>query len=140
AGLAAPVLPAENARADLSAHRAVAGRARRTAPAVRTETSGAGDGLAACLDLLRRLGCEIGQNAVGAGALEAEQSFHHGALAVDPAVARRARNHRVFAGHLVDEGRHPEGVLYAADDVEIGHAGLDHDHVGAFGDVEFDLA
>ena len=34
---------------------------------------------------------EIGEDAVGAGALEGEQRFHHRLLAVDPAVARRRR-------------------------------------------------
>ncbi len=33
-----------------------------------------------------------------------------------------------------------EGILEGADDVEIGHAGLDHQHVGALGDVERGLA
>ena len=92
------------------------------------------------LQLLRRLRRKIGQDAVGAGALEAEQAFHHRPLAVDPAIAGGGRDHRVFAGHLVDEGRHREGVLHPPHDVEIGHAGLHHHHVGALGDVEFDLA
>src|SRR5882724_12591482 len=38
------------------------------------------------LQLLRRLRCEIGQDAVGAGALEPQEAFHHRPLAVDPAV------------------------------------------------------
>src|SRR5215472_10300669 len=50
------------------------------------------------------LRCEIGQNAVGAGPFEREQGFHHGAFAVDPAIASGCRNHRVFAGDLVGEG------------------------------------
>jgi len=29
-------------------------------------------------------------------------------------VLRRARDHRVLAGHLIGEGRHGEGILHAA--------------------------
>ena len=35
--------------------------------------------------------------------LEADQALHHRALAVDPAIVGGACDHRVFAGHLVDE-------------------------------------
>ena len=48
--------------------------------------------------------------------------------------------HRVLAGHLIRVGRHGEGVLHAPDDVEVWHSRLDHDHVGALGDVEADFA
>ena len=33
-----------------------------------------------------------------------------------------------------------EGFFDPLQDIEIGQAGLDHDHIGAFGDIEFDLA
>src|SRR5882672_5893199 len=92
--------------------------------------------LALRLDLLRGLRRKIGQDAVGAGALEGEQALHHRAFAVDPAIGAGGCNHRVFAGHLVDEGRHRKGVLYPPHDVEIGHARLHHHHVRALGDVE----
>jgi hypothetical protein len=59
---------------------------------------------------------------------------------VEPAVLRRRLQHRVLAAHLVGEGRHAERVLHPAQDVEVGHAGLDHHHVGALGDVERHLA
>ena len=43
-------------------------------------------------------------------------------------------------GDLVGEGGHREGVFDPLQNVEIGQARLDHDHVGALGDVELDFA
>jgi hypothetical protein len=55
----------------------------------------------------------------------------------DPASRSGGRlQHRVLAADLVGEGRHLELVLHAAHHVQVGHARLDHHHVGAFGDVE----
>ena len=45
----------------------------------------------------RRLEREIGQHAVGAGALEGEQALQHRRVAVEPAVAGGGRDHRVLA-------------------------------------------
>ena len=52
----------------------------------------------------------------------------------------RGLQHRVLARHLVGERRHAERLGDAAHDVEIRHARLDHDHVGALGEIERDLA
>src|ERR1041384_4053796 len=41
------------------------------------------------LQLLRRMRGEIGEDAIGAGALECDQALHDCAIAVDPAVVRR---------------------------------------------------
>jgi hypothetical protein len=79
---------------------------------------------------------EVGQHAIGAGALEGQQAFHHHRVVVEPAVLRGGLEHGVLAADLVGEGGHAEFVLHAAHDVQVGHAGLDHHHVGAFGDVE----
>ncbi len=57
-----------------------------------------------------------------------------------PAAFGGRLQHRVLAADLVREGRHAELLLHAPDDVEVRHAGLDHHHVGAFGEVERDLA
>ena len=62
------------------------------------------------------------------------------ALAVEPAVLGGGLDHRVLAADLIGEGRHAEGVLHPPDHVEIGHARLDHHHVGALGEIERDLA
>ena len=48
--------------------------------------------------------------------------------------------HRVFAADLISVGRHLEFVLHAPNDIEIRHPRLDHHHVGAFGEVERNLA
>src|SRR5260370_162181 len=52
----------------------------------------------------------------------------------------RRHDHRIFARDLVDERRHAERFADAVQDIEIGQAGLDHDHVGALGNVELSLA
>ena len=88
----------------------------------------------------RRVEREVAQHAVGAGALEGQQRLHHHRVVVEPAVGGRGLEHRVLAADLVGEGRHAELVLHAAHDVQVGHAGLDHHHVGAFGEVERHLA
>src|SRR5487761_1700625 len=76
---------------------------------------------------------KVGEDAVRAGALEAEERFHDHAL-VEPAALDRAAQHRVLAAHLIGEGRQLEAFLHAPDHVEIGHARLHHHHVGALGD------
>jgi hypothetical protein len=58
---------------------------------------------------------------------------------VEPAIAAGRLQHRVLAAHLISEGRHPELVLHPPDDVEVGHAGFDHHHVGAFLEIERDF-
>ena len=82
----------------------------------------------------------VGQDAVGARALDAAEALEHGLALVEPAVAGGRREHRVLAADLIDEGRHAKGILHAAHDVEVGQARLDHHDVGAFLDVERDLA
>ena len=66
---------------------------------------------ATCFKLLGHARREIGQHAVGAGALERGQRLDHRLVAVDPAVLRRRHHHRVFARHLIGEGRHAEASL-----------------------------
>src|SRR5207237_9564417 len=46
----------------------------------------------------------------------------------------------VFAGDVIGGQRHGEAVAGGGDYVQIRHGRLDHDHVGAFFDVEFNLA
>jgi hypothetical protein len=105
--------------------------------AVRRDVEDAHQALA---QLARGVEREVGQHAVGAGALEGQQRFHHHQVVVQPAVGGGGLQHRVFAAHLVGEGRHAELVLHAAHDVQVRHAGLDHHHVGAFGQVQRHLA
>ena len=57
-----------------------------------------------------------------------------------PAVVRGGLEHGVFARHLIGKGRHLKRVLDAAHHIQVGHAGLDHHHVGTFGNVQRHLA
>ena len=82
----------------------------------------------------------IGQHAGRTGALERQQGLEDQRVAVARAGRGGGLDHRIFAAHLVGEGRHPERVLHPRDDVEIGQARLDHHEVGALGEVELDLA
>src|SRR5664279_698083 len=84
----------------------------------------------------RRVESEVREHAIGTGALEGAERFHHHRVVVEPAVLRRRLEHRVLAAHLVGERRQAELVFDTADDVEVRHARLDHHHVGALGDVE----
>ena len=47
-----------------------------------------------------------------------------------------ADQHRVFARHLIGEGGHAEAFLHPPHQIQIGHAGLDHHHVGALVEVQ----
>src|ERR1700691_3422278 len=67
---------------------------------------------AALLEFLSNLGREIRQYPVGTGPLDRDQPLHHRFFAVEPAIARSRRYHRIFAGHLVGEGRHRERIFY----------------------------
>src|SRR3546814_2416406 len=48
---------------------------------------------------------EVGQHAVGAGALEAQQRFQRALALVEPAVGEGGLEHRVLAADLVGVGR-----------------------------------
>src|SRR5690606_40381780 len=63
---------------------------------------------------------EVGENAVGAGALERGQRFQRAGALVEPAVGVRGLEHRVLAADLVSEGRHAEQLLHPAQHVEVG--------------------
>ena len=52
----------------------------------------------------------------------------------------RPPEHRVFARHLVGEGRHAEAVFDTAADIKVGHAGFDHDHIRALREVALNEA
>src|SRR5208282_5880881 len=64
----------------------------------------------------------------------------HYAIAVDPVVLGGGFDHGVFAGDLIGGQREVETQAGGGDYVEVGHGRLDHDHVGAFFDVERDFA
>ncbi|MNT14081.1 hypothetical protein D3C72_1490730 [compost metagenome] len=51
---------------------------------------------------------------------------------IQPAIGGGRLDHGVFAADLIGESRHAERVLDPAQHVQVRHAGLDHDHVGAF--------
>ena len=68
------------------------------------------------------------------------QALHHGALLVDPAVLRRGHDHGILAAHLIRRKRNVEAVARLADQIEIRHRRLDHDHVRAFFQIELDFA
>ena len=58
---------------------------------------------------------------------------------VQPAVLRSGFEHCVLTTDLVGKGRYFELVLDAAYHVQIRHAGLDHHHVRALGNVHGDF-
>ncbi len=88
----------------------------------------------------RELDREVGEHGIGAGPADAEHGLEDRAVAVDPAVGRRRRDHRVLAADLVGPDGHGRDCGGVGENVEVAHRGLDHDDVGALGDVELDLA
>src|SRR5262249_27309725 len=75
-----------------------------------------------------------------AGPLDSGQDLGRHAPLVDPAVRRRGLHHRELAADVVGRHRHAEPLLHATDDVEVRERRLDHDDVGALGEVERHLA
>src|SRR5437868_6724817 len=78
--------------------------------------------------------CEIRQDAISTCSLESGEGFENHSL-TQPAILDRGHVHRVFAADLVDKCQYLEFILDPEKDVQIGHAGLDHDHIGAFRQV-----
>ncbi|QTK78957.1 hypothetical protein AT6N2_C1172 [Agrobacterium tumefaciens] len=93
---------------------------------------------------LRQFPCgfdgEIGKNAITARTLETEKRFHHHPLAVDPAIHGGGLDLGIFAGDLIGESGQAKIFLQPPADIEIGQAGLDHQHIGAFLHVECRVA
>src|SRR5690242_15290512 len=81
----------------------------------------------------------VSEDDVGAGAADRGERFHHHAITVNPVVAGGGFDHGVFAGDLVGGQGHIEAGAGGGDNVEVGHSGLDHDHVRAFFQVELDF-
>ena len=114
-------------RAGLRAWRHLAGIAARRQPGARRRRAGQGPALSAAQrgrEQARGFDGEIGQDAVGAGALERQQRFHHDLVVVQPAIGGGGLDHRVLAADLVGEGRHAEGVLTRRSTSRYGMPGL----------------
>src|SRR5471032_3420464 len=77
---------------------------------------------------------EIGKDAVSTCTFESSQGFENHPF-TQPAILDRSHVHSVLAADLVDEGRNLELVFDPIKDVQVRHARLDHDHVGAFSQI-----
>ena len=62
------------------------------------------------------------------------------AVAIEPAVVNGPHHHAELAAHLIGAERHGKTIARLANDVEVRHGRLHHDHVGAFFQIEFDFA
>src|SRR5256885_14547170 len=62
-----------------------------------------------------RLLGEVGDDEIGPGAAYGDERLHHDALAIDPAVARRGRQHGVLARDVVGGDRHADRLAHAVD-------------------------
>ena len=86
-----------------------------------------------------RFAGEVGEDHVGAGALDRGEVLEGDGVAVDPPALGGGLDHRVLAGHVVggdgQVGLRPGG----GDHIEVGEGRLHHDQVGAFLDVGADL-
>src|SRR5216684_5134083 len=78
----------------------------------------------------------VGEEDGGAGAVDAGQDFEDDAFFVEPAFGCGGFDHGVFATDVVGAYGDIEFVADGSNDVEVGQRGLDHDHVGAFFQIE----
>ena len=82
----------------------------------------------------------VGDHDVGAGAADAGQRLEHGGALVEQSALGGGLEHGVLAADVVGRDGHARGLLDAADDVQVGQRGLDHQDVGALVGVELGLA
>ena len=82
----------------------------------------------------------VGDHDVGAGAADAGQRLEHGGALVEQSALGGRLEHGVLAADVVGGDGHARRVLDAADDVQVGQRGLDHQDVGALVGVELGLA
>ena len=82
----------------------------------------------------------VGDDEVGAGALDRRQRLERSLPLVEESLRRGRLDHRVLAGDVVRGERKVEALARRTDHVEVGKRRLDHQHVGALGDVQLALA
>src|SRR5258707_3037560 len=78
----------------------------------------------------------VGQDNVGAGALNAGENFQDHALFINPAFLRSGFEHRVLAADVVRANRHVEAITHGPDDVEGMERVLDHHDFAAFFEIK----
>src|SRR5712692_6147876 len=66
---------------------------------------------------------EIGEHEISAGPADGGEALHHGAFAIDPAIADGGHDHRKFAAHLIRAEWNIEALARLVDQVEIRHGG-----------------
>ncbi|RYZ27986.1 MAG: porphobilinogen synthase, partial [Propionibacteriaceae bacterium] len=88
---------------------------------------------------LRDLEGPVGEDDVRTRPTDRGERLADGGVAVDPAVRGGRLDHRVLARDVVRRDRHVHHLADRADHVEVGQRRLDHDEVGALGEVEGDL-
>src|SRR5665213_400338 len=87
----------------------------------------------------RGIASEISQNEIRAGSADRCERFHHDAFVIEPAALDRRHDHAEFARNLVRADGHREAVARLADQIQIRHGRLDHQHVRAFFQIELHL-
>src|SRR5579864_1628992 len=87
----------------------------------------------------RGIAGEIGQNEIRAGPADRGQRLHHDALVVQPPAPYCRHDHAEFAGDLVGADGNRKPVASLADQIEIRHGWLNHQHVRAFFQIELHL-
>ena len=66
--------------------------------------------------------------------------FKHYGLAIKSTGGRGELYHRVLTADLIGKHRHVKMPRRSINNIEISHARLYHHHIGAFGNIERDLA
>lgn len=92
------------------------------------------------LQPLRHIRRKVRNNHISTCSSYPSQYLHHHAFFVDPAVLGGGFDHGELATDVVGGDWQVAGVAYLADDVEVGHGGLDHDDIGTFRDIQVNFA
>ena len=81
----------------------------------------------------------VRQNNVSSCPLEAGEGLQNNILLLEPALFTCSLDHGIFTRDVVRSNGEGSGILQATDNVQVGHTGLDHEHIGTLGSIQSSL-
>ncbi len=81
----------------------------------------------------------VRQDNVSSCSLEAGEGLQNNILLLEPALFTCSLDHGIFTRHVVRGNGEGSGILQTTDDIQVGHTGLDHEHVGTLGGIQSSL-
>lgn len=83
---------------------------------------------------------KVGENHIGAGAADAEKTFLHGGIEIEPSFFGGGVHHGELAGDLIGGDGEVHVFFKGHDHVQVVAGGFDHEGVGTLGDIESGFA